>query len=154
MEPEKLLELSTNLQKASYMLLVLPLVTFIFYQSNIFLIIVYTFFFAIHSLYIHFLISFKKIVAQDVVMEPKNQLKTFWYIPYLWLFVIVTIINLMAFAYSFYLSVINYNSSNVYSQTLLLLHVFVGTLSLFILLFINHIKKNIPREIKKKIKKK
>ncbi|MFH1365043.1 MAG: hypothetical protein ABIH28_00470 [archaeon] len=154
MEPEKLLELSTNLQKASYMLLVLPLVTFIFYQSNIFLIIVYTFFFAIHSLYIHFLISFKKIVAQDVVIEPKNQLKTFWYIPYLWLFVIVTIINLMAFAYSFYLSVINYNSSKAYSQTLLLLHVFVGTLSLFILLFINHIKKNIPREIKKKIKKK
>lgn len=146
----KFLEISSNMQKASYLLLILPLATFIFYQVNIFLIAGYTFFFAIHSLYIHFLISFKKVVANDVVIEPKNQLKTFWYIPYLWLFVVVTIINLLAFAYSLYLSIINYNAVEFYSQTLLLLHIFVGTLSIAILFFIKHLKKNIPKGIKEK----
>lgn len=153
MDSKTVLDIISDIKKAQYLLLALPLITFIFYKINLFIIIGYTISFAIQSLYVYIMVSFNKVVTRDVMVNRKLSLNTFWYLPYLWLFILIFIINIIAFGYSFYMSGINYNSMNVYSQTLLLLHVFVATLSISLLLFIRKIKKKLPENIRKSLRK-
>lgn len=146
-------EMGLNLQKAQYLLLVLPLITFIFYKQNLWLITAYTLIFAIDSLYVYLLILFKKPVTKGIMIKSNNKLNDFWYIPYKRLFIMGMIVIIIAFIYSFYLSWDNLSLERSYSFILFLLHIFVATLDISVLLFLKKINKNIPEDIKKKLQK-
>jgi hypothetical protein len=139
------LDVSQDIQKMSFLLLLLPLISFIYFKVSLILIIFYAIFFTIHSLYIHLLKSFKKQVTKEIMFEKGDKYPKFWYIPYLWLFALLTIINIIAFFSSFYITILNFDSEEIFSLILLLLHVMVVTLSIFSLLFINNLKKKVKR---------
>lgn len=140
---EKINEVGSNLQKAQIMLFTLPLLSLIFYKANFILTSVYVFLLAINLLYVHTLISFKNEATKDVFGIRKDKLKPLWYIPILPLFVILTIINITAFIISFILSIVYLDINNSFNYSLFLLHIFVISLSIFILIFINNLKKKV-----------
>lgn len=145
-------EMSSDVQKIQDMFFILPLITFIFYDLNIILISIYTFSLAIHLVYVHFMRSFSSFVLKDIILGPKKGLKSFWYLPNLWLFLVIASVNILGFLYSFYISYTNYNPLMIYNRILFLLHIFIATINIFMMLFITIFKKNIPLEIKNKIK--
>lgn len=142
---DRALDFTQDMQKMSFLLLLLPLISFIYFEQSFWLILAYAVLFTIHALYIHLLISFKGQVTREVVFQNKNKYPAFWYVPYLWLFAFLTITNLVAFFYSFALSILYFNSQEMLNLILLLGHVMVFTLSIFILLFIGDLSKKIKK---------
>lgn len=142
---EKAIEFTQDIQKMSSLLLLLPLVSFIYFKQNIWIIISYAILFTIHSLYIHLLISFKGQVTQDVVFQNKTKYPAFWYVPFMWLFMVLTGINIIAFFYSFSLSIFSLNAQEMFSLILFLGHIMTLTLAIFILLVIGNLSKKIKK---------
>lgn len=149
METGTALDTISGGQKIHFLAILLPLITFLFYKVHISIIIVYTILLAIHSLYIYVLMAFKSNSTKSVLYSKEKKLSEFWYIPHVWFFVIVTVINIGAFIYSFYLSIINLNLQKDYSLILFLAHIFIFTFEIFILIIMRYYKKIIPK-IKKK----
>jgi len=132
-------------QKIHFLFLLLPLLAFIFYKVNLWIILIYTIIIAIQSLYIYILIAFKSNSTQSVLYQKEKKLKEFWYIPYVWLFAITTVINIIAFVYTFYLSIIKLDVSNNYSFVLLLSFIFVLTFEMFMLVIMRYYRLLIPK---------
>lgn len=131
----------TDAQKAHYLLLWIPLITLIFYKANIWMVIIFTIVVAIMSVYIHILISFKNQATKSVVYTKKNKLSDFWYIPYLWLFVILSLISVSVFIYSFILTIKGIKVGSPYNYILFFGHIFVLTFDIFILIVIRYYRR-------------
>ena len=139
------LDLISDGQKIHYLLLLLPLITFIFYKFNLIVISIYVVIIALLSLYLHILIAFKKQATSSVLAQKEKKLNEFWYIPYVWLFAILVIVSLFAFAYSFILTIINLSQGNIYNYFLFLAHIFVLVFDIFMLVIMRYYRKLIPK---------
>jgi hypothetical protein len=141
----KSLDVISNGQKIHYLLLLLPLITFIFYKFSTIIISLYVIVVALMSLYIHVLIAFKTQSTNSTLYQKEKKINEFWYIPYIWIFVILVVVSLFAFAYSFIFLIINLSSGNDYNYFLFLAHLFVLTFDIFMLIIMRYYRNLIPK---------
>ena len=145
MSVSNIIDISSNGQKIHYLVLILPLITFLFYRINLIIISFYVILVALMSLYIHILICFKNESANSVIYEREKRPKDFWYIPYIWFFAILSIVSLFAFFYSFILTIINLSRDDSYNYFLFFAHIFVMAFDIFMLVIIRYYKILIPK---------
>lgn len=139
------LDVLSNGQKIHYLLLLLPLITFIFYGFNMVFVSLYVIIIAMMTLYIHILIAFKKQSTDSVIVNSNKKLNEFWYIPYLWVFATLVIISLISFVYSFVLIILNLAKGDEYNYFLFLVYLFVLTFDVFMLFVMRYYRKLVPK---------
>lgn len=164
------MELSSTLdiiskEKIHHFLGLLPLVTFIFFEVNFWIIVSYTLIFAMWEVYIHSLTAFKKRATQTVLNPPKLEKakdkkiniknlkvafaffnKNLDYIPYWPLFVIISILFLFGFVYSFFLSVKYLDKNVIYNLILFLAHVFLTFFISILYIFLRYYRRLIKNQ--------
>ena len=138
MGPSSVLDLISK-EKIHYFFALIPLISFILFWRNFWVITIYTAFFALWVVYISCLIAFKKKSAETLLNPPKN-LNKLDFIPYIPLFIVTLLIVLSAFLISVCLSTKHLND-NFYSFILFLAHIFLASFMIFLLLVIRYYKK-------------
>jgi hypothetical protein len=151
-------------EKIHHFVGLLPIVTFIFFKVNFWVIISYTVIFVIWEVYIHSLTAFKKRATQTVLNPPKlektqnkkinlKNLKIMFaffnknldYIPYWPLFIVIMLIFLCGFIYSFFLSIKYLDQNIIYNLILFLAHIFLAVFILTLYVFLQYYRRLISK---------
>jgi hypothetical protein len=132
-------------EKIQSLFILIPLLAFIYYKVNFIITIGYTISISILFLYVRILQVFKKNATNTFLYRKEKSTKELFYIPYVWLFILVIIINIIAFIYSLVLSILNFNTQDVYSLSLFIAHIFILTFQIFILIFLEYFRKIINK---------
>lgn len=148
-------------EKIHHFLGFLPIVTFIFFKVNFWIIVSYTVIFGIWEVYIHSLTTFKKRATQTVLHLPKLEKtqnekinlkimfaflnKNLDYIPYWPLFIVVMLAFLGGFVYSFILSVKYLDKNTIYNLILFLAYIFHTVFILTLYVFLQYYKRLINK---------
>jgi len=139
------LDLISDGQKVHYLLFLLPLITLIFYQFSLGVVIADIILIALMVLYIHLLMAFKNKSTNSVIYQKEKKLGEFWYIPHVWLFATLSVVSLLAFACSLVWTMINLSQGNIYNYYLFLAHIFVLAFDIFMLVVMRYYRKLIPK---------
>ena len=148
MDPSSSLDLASK-DRIHHFFAFLPLLTMILLKVNIWILIIYTGFFAIWEVYIALLSSFKVLATKTTINPPKSKKKMhinqafqfiknkFWFINNLPLFVLTLVVVCISFITTLVLSVINIKED--YMLFIFLAHVFLSVFMIRILKTIKYL---------------
>jgi len=151
MDPTSTLDLISQ-DKIHHFFALLPLITMVLLKFNVWILIIYTFFFAIFEVYFIVLISFKKLVTKDTIdlYSKDNKIKLrnimpylrkkFWFIDNLWWVAIAGAVIIIFYVITFVYAIINYNSD--YMNLIILAYVFLTIFMWRLIKAIKHLATN------------
>lgn len=148
MEPSSALDLISK-DKIHHFFAFLPLLTMVLLNANIWILITYTFFFAIFEVYFALFFSFSKLVAKESIdlfnKDKELRLKgiwkylkdKFWFVDNLVLPSVAMIIVILSYIVTFILSIIYLKLE--YMNFVLLAHIFLGIFMWRLIKIIRHL---------------
>jgi hypothetical protein len=148
MDPTLSLDLISK-EKVHHLFAFLPILTMIFLEFNFWIIIGYTFFFAVFELYFIILTSFSKLVTKDTIdlYDKNNKLnlrnvwsylkEKFWFVDNLWLLAVAGVIIIIFYFITFVYAIINYDIQ--YMNFIILTYVFLTIFMWRLIKIIKHL---------------